>query len=59
MESRKFSLDDIIILNKCDTFDDGKLSKIIGGNNDRDMGCTCKCDSGNCYEDDGSPFIPV
>lgn len=59
METKKISINDIVVLNESDMFDNGKLSKIMGGNNSEEMGCTCKCDLGNCYEDDDDLYHRV
>jgi hypothetical protein len=59
MNTKKILTKDVIVLKEKDRLDDNMLSDIIGGNS-LAMDCTCKCDSGNCYEDSPSePSLPI
>lgn len=48
MKTNRFSIDDLVILKEDECFDNDNLSAIMGG---MTVSCTCKCVSGNCYND--------
>lgn len=51
MKTKRFCVDDLVVLKENDCLDDENLSCIIGGSGGS---CACKCDSGNCFLDKDS-----